>query len=106
MSRDASDSILKILEEPPKDTFFIMSSNFIHQIPSTIRSRSIEIKIKTPSYNECHNWLSESYSENIELAIELSTGNIVGIKLFLPPNKIERLRFFAPSVPPVKGASK
>ena len=36
MSRDASDAILKILEEPPKDTFFIMSSNFIYQIPSTL----------------------------------------------------------------------
>ena len=72
MSRDASDSILKILEEPPKDTFFIMSSDFIHQIPSTIRSRSIEIEIETPSFNECHEWLSESYSENIDLAIELS----------------------------------
>ena len=50
MSRDASDSILKILEEPPKNTFFIMSSNFIHLIPSTIRSRSVEIEIQNPSY--------------------------------------------------------
>ncbi len=72
MSRDASDATLKILEEPPKDTFFILSTNFIHQVPSTIRSRSIEIEITNPSYNECHKWLSESYSENIELAIELS----------------------------------
>ncbi len=72
MSRDASDAILKILEEPPKDTFFIMSSNFIHQIPSTIRSRSIEIEITTPSFDECCEWLSESYSENINLAIDLS----------------------------------
>ncbi len=72
MSRDASDAILKILEEPPKDTFFIMSSNFIHQIPSTIRSRSIEIEIKNPTFNECREWLSEFYSEDIDLAIELS----------------------------------
>ena len=72
MSRDASDAILKILEEPPKDTFFLMSTNFIHQIPSTIRSRCIEVEITNPSFDECHKWLSEFYSENIELAIELS----------------------------------
>ena len=72
MSRDASDSILKILEEPPKNTFFIMSSNFIHLIPSTIRSRSVEIEIQNPSIEECREWLSESYSENIDLAIELA----------------------------------
>ena len=72
MSRDASDAILKILEEPPKDTFFLMSTNFLHQIPSTIRSRSIELVITNPSFDECRKWLSEFYSENIELAIELS----------------------------------
>ena len=83
MSRDASDSILKILEEPPKDTFFIMSSNFIHQIPSTIRSRSIEIEITTPTYNECYEWLSESYSENIDLAIELSDNRPLIAKRFI-----------------------
>ena len=94
MSRDASDAILKILEEPPKDTFFIMSSNFIHQIPSTIRSRSIEIEIKTPAYNECHNWLSESYSENIELAIELSDNRPLIARDLLDLNLVDlRSRF-------------
>jgi len=94
MSRDASDSILKILEEPPKNTFFIMSSNFIHQIPSTIRSRSIEIEITTPTYNECHNWLSESYSENIELAIELSNSRPLIAKDLLDQNLLDlRSRF-------------
>ncbi len=94
MSRDASDSILKILEEPPKDTFFIMSSNFIHQIPATIRSRSIEIEIKTPTYNECHNWLSESYSENIELAIDLSDNRPLIARDLLDLNLVDlRSRF-------------
>ena len=89
MSRDASDSILKILEEPPKDTFFIMSSNFIHQIPSTIRSRSIEIEITTPTYNECYEWLSESYSENINLAIELSDNRPLIAKELLDLNILD-----------------
>jgi len=89
MSRDASDAILKILEEPPKDTFFIMSSNFIHQIPSTIRSRSIEIEITTPSFNECHEWLSESYSENIDLGIELSNNRPLVAKYLMDLNILE-----------------
>ena len=89
MSRDASDAILKILEEPPKDTFFIMSSNFIHQIPSTIRSRSIEIEITAPSFNECREWLSESYSENIDLAIELSNNRPLIAKNLMDLNILE-----------------
>ena len=89
MSRDASDAILKILEEPPKDTFFIMSSNFIHQIPSTIRSRSIETEITVPSFNECHEWLSESYSENIDLSIELSNNRPLVAKYLMDLNILE-----------------
>ena len=89
MSRDASDAILKILEEPPKDTFFLMSSNFIHQIPSTIRSRSIEIEITAPSFNECREWLSESYSENIDLAIELSNNRPLIAKNLMDLNILE-----------------
>ena len=89
MSRDASDAILKILEEPPKDTFFIMSSNFIHQIPSTIRSRSIEIEITVPSFNECHEWLSQSYSENIDLGIELSNNRPLVAKYLMDLNILE-----------------
>ena len=89
MSRDASDAILKILEEPPKDTFFIMSSNFIHQIPSTIRSRSIEIEVTVPSFNECHEWLSESYSENIDLGIELSDNRPLVAKYLMDLNILE-----------------
>ena len=89
MSRDASDAILKILEEPPKDTFFLMSSNFIYQIPSTIRSRSIEIEITAPSFNECREWLSESYSENIDLAIELSNNRPLIAKNLMDLNILE-----------------
>tara|TARA_B100001029_G_scaffold65807_1_gene53409 strand:+ start:8557 stop:9531 length:975 start_codon:yes stop_codon:yes gene_type:complete len=89
MSRDASDSILKILEEPPKDTFFVMSSHFIHLIPSTIRSRSIEIEITNPSFEECLEWLSESYSENLELAIELSNNRPFIAKDLLDLNLVE-----------------
>ena len=89
MSRDASDSILKILEEPPKDTFFVMSSHFIHLIPSTIRSRSIEIEVTNPSFEECLEWLSESYSENLELAIELSNNRPFIAKDLLDLNLVE-----------------
>ena len=72
MVRAAFDPLLKILEEPPKNTYFLMDSNFINRIPSTIRSRSAELEITLPSDLECREWLSKSYRENIALAIELS----------------------------------
>ena len=89
MNINSSNSLLKILEEPPKDTFFIMSSNFIHQIPATIRSRSIEIEVTVPSFNECHEWLSESYSENIDLGIELSDNRPLVAKYLMDLNILE-----------------
>ena len=45
MSRSASNSILKILEEPPLDTILILTTTKLLSILPTIRSRCVKIRI-------------------------------------------------------------
>jgi DNA polymerase-3 subunit delta' len=39
MTEEAADVLLKVLEEPPGDTVFVLSSARPHEIPETVRSR-------------------------------------------------------------------
>lgn len=39
----AANSLLKVLEEPPEDTKFILTAEYIHTLPETIISRTIPI---------------------------------------------------------------
>ena len=43
ISIDGLNAVLKILEEPPNNTFFFLTTNFLNQIPQTIQSRSFDI---------------------------------------------------------------
>lgn len=40
MSRNAWDALLKLLENPPKDTHFVLVTTEYHKIPDTIKTRS------------------------------------------------------------------
>jgi len=51
MNKYSSNALLKIMEEPPKGTFFIFISNTLN-ILSTILSRSIVIKVEKPSIKD------------------------------------------------------
>lgn len=39
MTEEAADVLLKVLEEPPADTVFVLSSARPHEVPETVRSR-------------------------------------------------------------------
>ena len=45
MTPQAQNSLLKILEEPPKNTFFLMTTSHPEQILTTVRSRCRNIKL-------------------------------------------------------------
>jgi len=57
MNRAAANSLLKILEEPPKDTLIILVSESINNLPRTIISRAQVITVKTPSKETTLSWL-------------------------------------------------
>jgi DNA polymerase-3 subunit delta' len=51
MNKYSANALLKIMEEPPKGTFFILVANTLNILP-TILSRSIVVKVPKPSSEE------------------------------------------------------
>ncbi len=52
MTLEAQNAFLKNLEEPPKSTLFILSTNNLNSLLATIKSRCIKIRILKPSSDE------------------------------------------------------
>ena len=57
MTYPAANSLLKILEEPPKDTMIILITESIGKLPKTIISRSQIINCAHPTNRESIEWL-------------------------------------------------
>ncbi len=53
MTPDAQNAVLNLLEEPPVDTVFILTSILIQHVLPTIRSRVQQIAITRPSRTDC-----------------------------------------------------
>ncbi|MFV2060251.1 MAG: DNA polymerase III subunit delta' [Gammaproteobacteria bacterium] len=66
MNKNASNALLKILEEPPQNTYFILISNEKHHLSATIKSRCQLVNFKTPEIADSRKWLqSQSISEDV-----------------------------------------
>ena len=74
MTIEAQNAFLKNLEEPPQRTLFILSTNNLNSLLSTIKSRCIKIRIIKPSEDEIINHYTElGYKlEDIKKAINVS----------------------------------
>ena len=83
ISMDGLNAVLKILEEPPKNTFFFLTTNFLNQIPLTIQSRSLEIKIDSPNLEETLDWLTDYPEEDVLKALRLNDNLPLATKHFL-----------------------
>ena len=85
MSLEASDSLLKMLEEPPPNTYFIITSNFAKNISLTIRSRCREIVIPQPNEEQLSEWISQSNLnvDEVSHVIQLTRGNLLKAQDFL-----------------------
>ena len=91
LSKDASDSLLKVLEEPPENTYFIITSHRAKQLSATIQSRCSEVFINNPSKQEIKNWLKQENisDENLKLALDLAPGRPLKIKELLDDNILD-----------------
>ena len=83
ISIDGLNAVLKILEEPPNNTFFFLTTNFLNQIPQTIQSRSFDIKISPPEHEESIEWLSDYPKEDAAHALRLNNNLPLAAKEFL-----------------------
>jgi DNA polymerase-3 subunit delta' len=62
MNTDAANKILKILEEPPEETFFFLVSGSADGLLPTIISRTQLIKVNTPTTNEIATIIASSFT--------------------------------------------
>jgi len=111
MSEESQNSILKLLEEPPKDTVIILLTKTVNSLKPTILSRSAVIKLAKPSYDEFTKYYSNNklgedsknkydltdgnsdyFNKYIDQTIDLSNDHdVLLIKNFLSANKLDRL---------------
>ena len=63
MNANASNALLKILEEPPSGTFFLLTAFQAASLLPTIRSRCLLVNVPTPNQLEVREWLELRYPE-------------------------------------------
>ena len=90
MNRFAQNSILKMIEEPPEDSFFVLTCQNSQALLPTVRSRVTEISLAPASIKETQDELLKRIpdisSEAAERAARLSGGNI-GVALEVAQGK-------------------
>ncbi len=57
MNLNAANSLLKVLEEPPSDLYFILETSGMEKLPITVRSRCQSYFVKPPSMNDALHYL-------------------------------------------------
>lgn len=73
MNRNAANSLLKTLEEPPPESIFILNSRQPSQLPVTIRSRCQQVNFPEPAFDAAQAWLAEQLNGDPARATELLT---------------------------------
>jgi DNA polymerase-3 subunit delta' len=92
----AAPKILKIIEEPPEKTLFILISGDQDKIISTILSRTLLVKIPKITDEELINKITSSYSysnEVIKNAVFLADGNYKEALKIIENNENENFNF-------------
>lgn len=73
---NAANSLLKLLEEPPPDSYLILVADRPARLPATIRSRCTRLEFHTPSMNDALTWLQSRKlsGDNARLLLQLASG--------------------------------
>lgn len=74
MNINASNSLLKTLEEPASDSLLILVSSHPHKLPITVRSRCQLIHFAIPERAEALNWLQQQGIGQAEQLLNLAHG--------------------------------
>ncbi len=66
LTTESSNALLKMLEEPPSNTVFILVSNQINDLLPTILSRCRKFPMPSPEFTSALNWLKEQGIDDAE----------------------------------------
>jgi DNA polymerase-3 subunit delta' len=90
MSAEASNSFLKILEEPPGDALLILTTSKPNSLLPTITGRCQRIKFETLNSEELGNFIIKNYpdigDEERTLLVNLSNGSLTALKNIIENN--------------------
>lgn len=76
MTRDAQNALLKLLEEPPENTYFILTSINEHKLLQTIRSRCLIVPVRPVSDSVLLEEFSNSTIKDLLALIKTSGGKL------------------------------
>ncbi len=91
MNRNASNSLLKTLEEPTKNSLIILVAESTTNLPATVRSRCQVIEFNPPVHNDAVRWISSQGDyNNIDLALSLADSSPVEAKKYLDSDYLQQ----------------
>ena len=70
----AANALLKVLEEPPLDTCFLLITDHPRRLLPTLRSRCVRLEIGLPPYEQARLWLSEQALDDAPERLALAGG--------------------------------
>jgi DNA polymerase-3 subunit delta' len=94
MNPAAANALLKSLEEPPADTFFILVSHHPQRLPPTILSRCRRLATPRPADDEAAKWLSAEGARDPAAVLAQAAGSpLTALTMLSDDYQEERSRF-------------
>jgi len=98
MNESCSNKLLKILEEPPAHTLFLLTATSREFLLPTVLSRTQLVRVPRISSEDLHKHLLEKHQRNssdIESIVSLSQGNLISARSLMDQEKPnENLQYF------------
>jgi DNA polymerase-3 subunit delta' len=74
MNAVAANTLLKMLEEPPPETLFVLVAHALDDVLPTIRSRCVLVQVPVPDPQPCLSWLAGQGVAEPAAALALASG--------------------------------
>ena len=83
MNVNAANALLKNLEEPPANTYFILVTHAYAKVMATIRSRCVIQQLATPSRKQAERWLESEGCSDLGSMLEEAGGAPLTVRAWL-----------------------
>jgi DNA polymerase-3 subunit delta' len=94
MNAAAANALLKTLEEPPPQTYFLLVSHQPGSVPATIASRCVRLPLLRPDAGSARDWLAEQGVKDAALVLAQADGApLAALALADPAIQQERRRW-------------
>lgn len=94
LNLNAANALLKNLEEPPPNTYFLLVAHRWHQLLPTIRSRCEQVVLPPPGRKDARDWLGRQKLKDADLALAQAGGAPLLALQFDEEYWVEREGFF------------